>query len=194
MQRRRIIDCQPIDRCGGRRAWIRTALRLSRGVVSSIGGEAPERRKAFRFLAFRLQLLGSLEPIGKVLSNLGFCPGDAFRRWLTMHRRRGGFASAQDASVGLGLAQFYFQLRYSFAACRGARRKDWPNQNQSQSDHHVTCEGRSNRPAHIVSRFGSIQLGLYATPIASLGNPNRNRKKTIPAVLTAGKNGTNGAN
>jgi len=145
-------------------AWMASGLSpassLSRGAVSCINGEAPERRKAFRFLAFRVQFPGGLKPGGEVLSNLGLCLGDGFGRWLTMHRRRGRLASAQCALVSLGLVQLYFQLRYSFAAGRGARRKNRSNRNEGQSDHHVTCEGRTNRPAHIVSRFGSIQLGL----------------------------------
>ena len=58
-----------------------------------------------------------------------------------MQCRSGGFASAQYASVSLGLAQFYFQLRYSFAARRGMRGKNRPHRNEGQTDHDVTCEG-----------------------------------------------------
>ena len=123
------------------------ALRLSRG----INGKAPERREASRFLALRIQSPGDFEPGGELPSSLGLRPGHGFGRWLTMHHRRSGFANAQFAPVGLGLAQLYFQLRYSFAARRGVSRRTWPDRNEGQSHHHVTCEGPTNRPAHLVS-------------------------------------------
>jgi hypothetical protein len=113
---------------------------LSRDGASIIRSKAPEGGEAFGFLALRIQSPRDLEPGSEVRFNPGLCPGNGFGRGLTMHRRRGGFAGTQDAPVGLGLLQLYFQRRYSFAACRGVGRNR-PNRHAGQRRHRATCEG-----------------------------------------------------